>query len=95
MGTVRREREGRRHDVIKAQDQHLKDAVAGGDEAHGPACNDMKARWRRPVSGLKWYKQVRNSPSSLRTERGRCARGRTLLSTASERTRLCARGVAR
>ena len=52
-------------DVIKAQDQHLKDAVAGGDEAHGPACNDMKARWRRPVSGLKWYKQVKRDFAEL------------------------------
>lgn len=45
-------------DVIQAQDQHLKDAVAAGDEAHGPAAKDMQRRWRRPVSGLKWYKQA-------------------------------------
>jgi hypothetical protein len=44
--------------VIKAQDQHLKDAVAAGDLDHEPALKDMKGRWKRPVSGMKWYRQV-------------------------------------
>ena len=37
-------------EVIKAQDQHLKDAVAAGSTEHEPALRDMKARWRRPRS---------------------------------------------
>ncbi len=51
--------EGEDHnDVIKAQDAHLRAAVAEGRTDHGPALDAMKARWRRPVSGLKWYRQV-------------------------------------
>ena len=46
-------------EVIKAQDRHLKDEVAGGDEAHEPALKDMKSRWRRPISGMGWYKQTK------------------------------------
>ena len=46
------------NDIIKAQDAHLKEAVAAGDTAHEPALKDMKGRWKRPVSGLKWYRQV-------------------------------------
>ena len=52
-------------DVIHQQDQHLKDAVAAGDVAHQPARNDMKARWRRPVSGLKWYKNAQRDFAAL------------------------------
>ena len=52
-------------DVIHEQDDHLKEAVAAGDEAHGPARKDMKARWRRPVSGLKWYNQAKRDFAEL------------------------------
>ncbi|UDY36723.1 hypothetical protein [Dermatobacter hominis] len=52
-------------DVIHLQDQHLKDAVAAGDDAHGPALKDMKSRWRRPVSGLKWYNQAKKDFAAL------------------------------
>ena len=52
-------------DVIQQQDQHLKDAVAQGDEAHEPAQKDMKGRWKRPVSGLKWYKQAKRDFAAL------------------------------
>jgi predicted small metal-binding protein len=41
-------------DVIKAQDAHLRDAVANGDTAHEPALKDMKGRWKRPVAGMGW-----------------------------------------
>ena len=44
--------------IIKAQDRHLREAVAAGDAAHEPALAAMKARWKRPVSGMKWYRQV-------------------------------------
>jgi hypothetical protein len=46
------------NEVIHAQDQHLRDAVAAGDSDHEPALKDMRGRWRRPISGLKWYRQV-------------------------------------
>ncbi|QYJ03353.1 hypothetical protein KUV85_13580 [Nocardioides panacisoli] len=42
-------------DVIKAQDQHLKDAEKAGDASHQPAREDMKGRWRRPKKSLDWY----------------------------------------
>jgi hypothetical protein len=51
--------------VIKAQDQHLKDAVAGGDEAHGPALQEMKGRWKRPVSGMGWYRTTKREFAAL------------------------------
>ena len=44
--------------VIQAQDRHLREAVAAGDTEHEPALMDMKGRWKRPISGLKWYRQV-------------------------------------
>ena len=52
-------------EVIKAQDRHLRDAVAGGDTSHEPALKDMKARWRRPISGMAWYKQVKRDYAAL------------------------------
>jgi hypothetical protein len=44
--------------VIHAHDAHLREAVAEGSTDHAPALAAMKGRWRRPVSGLKWYRQV-------------------------------------
>lgn len=35
------------------------------DTAHGPALKDMKARCRRPVSGLRWYRQVERDFAAL------------------------------
>jgi hypothetical protein len=58
------------NEVIKAQDSHLREAVAAGDTAHEPALKDMKARWRKPVSGMKWYKQVQRDFAALPTEAG-------------------------
>jgi hypothetical protein len=52
-------------EVIKQQDQHLKDAVAGGDETHSTALADMKGRWKRPISGLKWYKNAKREFAAL------------------------------
>jgi len=52
-------------EVIKAQDQHLKDMVDGGDKAHGPAAADMKGRWKHPVAGMGWYKQVKRDFAAL------------------------------
>ena len=56
-------------EVIKAQDRHLKDEVAGGDEAHEHALKDMKSRWRRPISSMGWYRQTkRDFAAQLRTD---------------------------
>lgn len=54
--------------MIAAQDQHLKDAVAAGLADHQQAADDMKGRWRRPVSGLKWYKQAKKDFAALPAE---------------------------
>ena len=51
--------------VIKAQDQHLKEAVAAGDDAHAPALKEMKGRWKRPISGMKWYKTAKADFAAL------------------------------
>jgi predicted small metal-binding protein len=56
------------NEVIQAQDQHLRDAVAAGDHDHEPALKDMKGRWRRPVSGLKWYRQAQRDFAALPSE---------------------------
>jgi len=52
-------------EVIKAQDQHLKDMVAGGDEAHEPPLNEMKGRWKRPLSGMGWYRKTKRDFAAL------------------------------
>ncbi|GAB06881.1 hypothetical protein GII30_22860 [Gordonia amarae] len=52
-------------DVIHLQDKHLKELVDAGDQAHIPARKDMKSRWRRPVSGLKWYNQAKADFAAL------------------------------
>lgn len=53
------------NEVIKAQDRHLKAVVADGDADHEPALADMKGRWKRPISGMKWYRQVQRDFASL------------------------------
>jgi hypothetical protein len=57
-------------DVIHLQDQHLKDAVAAGDDAHRPANDDMRGRWKRPISGMKWYRQVQRDFAALPSAAG-------------------------
>lgn len=52
-------------DVINAQDRHLRQVVADGDTAHESALADMKGRWKRPVSGLKWYRQAKKDFAAL------------------------------
>lgn len=53
------QRGGTADEIIKAQDRHLKEIVAGGDTAHEAALREMKGRWRHPLQGLKWYKNVK------------------------------------
>lgn len=52
-------------DVINAQDQHLKDAVAAGDAAHEEANAAMRARWKNPVKGLGWYRDMKKAFKAL------------------------------
>jgi hypothetical protein len=51
--------------IIKAQDRHLREAVAAGGSDHDPALTAMKGRWKRPVSGMKWYRQVQRDFAAL------------------------------
>jgi hypothetical protein len=53
------------NEIIQAQDRHLREAVATGSRDHEPALRDMRARWRRPVSGMKWYRQVQRDFAAL------------------------------
>ena len=46
-------------EVIKAQDQHLKEIVASGDTAHEGALKEMKGRWKHPLSGMAWYRKTK------------------------------------
>lgn len=52
-------------DVIKAQDRHLKDAVAAGDSTHGAARDAMKGRWRHPKKSMGWYREVKATFAAL------------------------------
>jgi predicted small metal-binding protein len=52
-------------EVIKAQDSHLKDAVARGDEAHESALKEMKGRWKNPISGMGWYRRAKRDFAAL------------------------------
>ncbi len=52
-------------EVIRLQDAHLKEAVAEGDEAHRPAADQMRARWRHPIKGMGWYKEVKRAFAAL------------------------------
>jgi hypothetical protein len=46
-------------EIIKAQDKHLREVVAGGDQTHASALNEMKKRWRRPIAGMGWYRATK------------------------------------
>ena len=52
-------------EVIKAQDRHLRDTVAGGDVAHEPALKAMKGRWKNPVAGMGWYRKAKRDYAAL------------------------------
>ena len=53
------------NEIIKAQDRHLRESVAAGSNDHEPALRDMKGRWRHPVSGMKWYREVQRDFAAL------------------------------
>jgi predicted small metal-binding protein len=52
-------------EVIKAQDRHLRETVAGGDTAHAPALKEMKGRWKHPISGMGWYRTAKRNFAAL------------------------------
>ena len=56
------------NEIIKAQDRHLSEAVAAGRRDHEPALSDMKGRWRRPVSGMRWYRQFQRDLAALSSD---------------------------
>ena len=53
------------NDVIKAQDRHLKDMVASGEEAHKIALKEMQGRWKNPISGMGWYRKAKRDFAAL------------------------------
>ncbi|MGP8009963.1 MAG: hypothetical protein ACLPKZ_06875 [Acidimicrobiales bacterium] len=52
-------------EVIKAQDKHLKDMVASGDDTHKNALKEMKGRWKNPLSGMGWYRTAKRDFAAL------------------------------
>jgi hypothetical protein len=52
-------------EVIKAQDAHLKEAVARGDITHAAALAEMQGRWKNPLSGLGWYFKMKKTFAAL------------------------------
>jgi hypothetical protein len=52
-------------EVIKAQDKHLNEIVAEGDEAHKDALGEMKGRWKHPIAGMGWYRQAKRDFAAL------------------------------
>jgi hypothetical protein len=53
------------NDVIKAQDSHLKEMVASGDETHKSALAEMQGRWKKPLSGMSWYRKSKRDFAAL------------------------------
>ena len=51
--------------VIKAQDAHLKEVVASGDEAHKAALKAMRGRWKNPIKGMGWYMRTKKAFAAL------------------------------
>jgi hypothetical protein len=52
-------------EVIKAQDKHLKDVVAAGDDTHETALKAMQGRWKNPVAGMGWYMKTKKAFAAL------------------------------
>ncbi len=52
-------------DVIKAQDAHLKQALAAGDQTHHDALQEMQARWKNPIAGMGWYRKTKKAFAAL------------------------------
>ncbi len=52
-------------EVIKLQDKHLREAVAGGDNSHQDALKAMKGRWKHPMKGMGWYRDTKKAFAEL------------------------------
>jgi predicted small metal-binding protein len=52
-------------EVIKAQDKHLREMVAAGDETHKSALKGMQGRWKHPLSGMAWYRKAKRDFAGL------------------------------
>ena len=52
-------------EVIKAEDRHLREMVASGDETHKGALKEMKGRWKHPLSGMAWYRKAKRDFAAL------------------------------
>jgi hypothetical protein len=52
-------------EVIKAQDSHLKEMVANGDDTHRSSFEDMQGRWKNPISGMGWYRKTKKEFAAL------------------------------
>ena len=52
-------------EVIHAQDSHLKEMVAGGDETHKDARKAMQGRWKNPIAGMGWYLRTKKAFAAL------------------------------
>ena len=52
-------------EVIKAEDRHLKETVASGDETHQSALKAMQGRWKNPIAGLGWYMRTKKAFAAL------------------------------
>jgi len=52
-------------EVIKAEDRHLKEVVASGDETHKSALMSMKGRWKNPIKGMGWYMKTKKDFAAL------------------------------
>jgi len=53
------------NEIINAQDAHLKAKVAAGDASHEEAAKAMKGRWKKPWSGMSWYRGVKRDFAAL------------------------------
>jgi predicted small metal-binding protein len=52
-------------EVIKAEDKHLKEMVANGDETHRDALKQMQNRWKNPLRGMGWYRKTKKDFAAL------------------------------
>ncbi len=52
-------------EIIKAQDQHLKEAEKLVDASHQEARDAMKRRWRHPRQSLGWYTGIKQTFAGL------------------------------
>jgi hypothetical protein len=52
-------------EVIKAEDKHLREMVARGDETHNAALKSMQERWKNPIKGMGWYMKTKRDFAAL------------------------------